>query len=221
MSSTLGSPTLLDAAWHKTTCYSISKAGLNTLWMAASRSPFRISWVKTDLGGEDAPGDVGGSVSKLLELLERARMKGSGTFVDNEGERLLCVHSATFRDSRHRWRLKRFRRNHNCPLQHHQNLYLRLLTFNMPLPSPRFRLPDIEAMCPYKVRASPYYDVAECNAWVCGVLESDAAVKTYRSARFPLLGVLTSPDADHAGLRLAGGFTFMLFLLDDDLDVEG
>ncbi|KDQ12611.1 hypothetical protein BOTBODRAFT_161497 [Botryobasidium botryosum FD-172 SS1] len=95
MSSELSSLGLLDEAWYKTTCYSISKAGLNMLTRhQAHENPSVIflastpGWVKTDLGGEDAPGDVEESVSKLLRLLERAELKDSGTFVNNEGRKL-------------------------------------------------------------------------------------------------------------------------------------
>jgi len=94
MSSRQGSLGILDEAWSKTACYSISKVGLNMLTRhQAHENPSVIflaaspGWIRTDMGGEHAPGDVKDSVSKLLELLERVELKDSGTFVNNQGER--------------------------------------------------------------------------------------------------------------------------------------
>ncbi|KDQ12612.1 hypothetical protein BOTBODRAFT_146614 [Botryobasidium botryosum FD-172 SS1] len=94
MSSGQGSLGILDKAWYKTACYSISKVGLNMLTRhQAHENPSVIflaaspGWIKTDMGGEHAPGDVESASSNLLELLERVELKDSGTYVNNKGER--------------------------------------------------------------------------------------------------------------------------------------
>ena len=89
MSSRLGSVTSQDAP--ELALYKASKAALNSLTntyvsQLGERKLTVLSlhpgWVKTDIGGEDAPTDVATSTRGLLEVINAYRGKGGHYFLD-------------------------------------------------------------------------------------------------------------------------------------------
>ena len=94
MSSILGSVTLAEGHME---LYSASKAALNSLARAYANSVKKTGltvlsmhpgWVKTDLGGQDAPLDVHTSVSGIVEVLNANTGKGGHQFLDYQGKTL-------------------------------------------------------------------------------------------------------------------------------------
>lgn len=77
--------------------YSVSKAGLNMLTKnqaleykddgvaVVSLNP---GWVKTDMGGEEAPANVEDSASQVLQVMDSLELSRSGQFIDVGGELL-------------------------------------------------------------------------------------------------------------------------------------
>jgi NAD(P)-dependent dehydrogenase (short-subunit alcohol dehydrogenase family) len=95
MSSQLGSVARRDAAYAD--LYSASKAALNSLSRSfaarhADRGLTVLSlhpgWVRTDLGGDEAPLDVDTSVRGLIEVVERHRAQGGDLFLDYRDQTL-------------------------------------------------------------------------------------------------------------------------------------
>jgi NAD(P)-dependent dehydrogenase (short-subunit alcohol dehydrogenase family) len=95
LSSGLGS--IADNSWGGAYGYRMSKAALNM----ASRSlahdlredgivvvALSPGWVRTDMGGEEAPTSVAESVAGLMGLLERLTLEDSGGFFGFQGERI-------------------------------------------------------------------------------------------------------------------------------------
>ena len=75
--------------------YRMSKAALNMFHKAFSADyPGIISlavhpgWVKTDMGGEEAPVEVPQSADGIFALVEKARQRDSGGFFDYQGKTL-------------------------------------------------------------------------------------------------------------------------------------
>ncbi|KAI8339794.1 4-dihydrotrisporin dehydrogenase [Choanephora cucurbitarum] len=77
--------------------YSISKAALNMLTRVTSQKLAKENfivyashpgWVKTDMGGDDAPIELKDSVAGQLAKLENATCEDNGGYFDFEGERL-------------------------------------------------------------------------------------------------------------------------------------
>lgn len=77
--------------------YRSSKAALNAVTKSLSidLAPRGISacvihpgWVKTDMGGQNAPLEAPESVSSMRRVIERAHQGGSGKFFDYDGEEL-------------------------------------------------------------------------------------------------------------------------------------
>ncbi len=92
LSSDLGS--LGKTSSFYTPSYAISKAGLNmvTRLLAAELAPAGITvisvnpgWVKTDMGGAQAPVAAQASVSGLLALINGLQRRDSGRFFDHTG----------------------------------------------------------------------------------------------------------------------------------------
>lgn len=93
MSSELGSVTAnIDGGWE---AYRASKAALNTLmrsWVARhpgdSRSFFVVApgWVRTEMGGADAPLDIDTSIPGVVDTLERRSGSGGLTYVNYRDE---------------------------------------------------------------------------------------------------------------------------------------
>jgi len=95
LSSDLGS--LGKTTSFYTPSYAISKAGLNmaTRLLAAELAPAGISvisvnpgWVKTDMGGVQAPVTPAASVTGLLALIDGLQRRDSGRFFDHAGAAL-------------------------------------------------------------------------------------------------------------------------------------
>ncbi|MBW8366525.1 MAG: SDR family oxidoreductase [Arenimonas sp.] len=95
ISSALGSIARADGFYTPT--YRISKAGLNMagVMMARALNPSGIGvitaspgWVKTDMGGSDAPLNVDESVASLLRLVDELPGIPAGDFLDRNGEPL-------------------------------------------------------------------------------------------------------------------------------------
>jgi NAD(P)-dependent dehydrogenase (short-subunit alcohol dehydrogenase family) len=95
LSSDLGS--LGKTMSFYTPSYAISKAGLNmvTRLLAAELAPAGISvisvnpgWVKTDMGGAQAPVTPAASVTGLLALIHGLQRRDSGRFFDHAGAAL-------------------------------------------------------------------------------------------------------------------------------------
>lgn len=95
MSSRLGSVTSQDAP--ELALYKASKAALNSLTntyvsQLGERKLTVLSlhpgWVKTDIGGEDAPTDIATSTRGLLEVINAYRGKGGHYFLDYQGNTL-------------------------------------------------------------------------------------------------------------------------------------
>ncbi len=75
--------------------YRITKAGLNMLNrnLAYDLKPFGITcialcpgWVKTDMGGKEAPLSVETSVKSMIETIDRVGMHQSGSYLQRTGE---------------------------------------------------------------------------------------------------------------------------------------
>ena len=75
--------------------YAASKAALNMITKILSndlRSKSIVTlaihpgWVKTDMGGEEAPLEIEKPVSQIIDLTERSGMSDSGKFLDREGK---------------------------------------------------------------------------------------------------------------------------------------
>jgi NAD(P)-dependent dehydrogenase (short-subunit alcohol dehydrogenase family) len=89
ITSVLGSITRNDGGSYG---YRASKAGLNMLTSCMARELKDITciamhpgWVKTDMGGENAPLPVKLSVASMLGVMERATFKDSGSFLNYDG----------------------------------------------------------------------------------------------------------------------------------------
>ena len=94
ISSILGS-IQLNEAFSATYDYRVSKAALNMFSKNLSLEfPDMVTlnlhpgWVKTKMGGEDAPLTPEQSAKKLLRIILKADSSQSGYFYDLEGERL-------------------------------------------------------------------------------------------------------------------------------------
>jgi len=94
-SSGLGSIADNNTGGHE--LYRASKAALNSLTrsLSASLGPKRITvltlhpgWVRTDMGGPDAPVSVQDSVRGLADVLERERGSGAHRFLDYNGDEI-------------------------------------------------------------------------------------------------------------------------------------
>lgn len=92
ISSRLGAMALTGR--FQTPSYAISKAALNmaTVQMARALNPLGVGvlaaspgWVRTDMGGQNAPVAARESVQDLLDMLERREDLGAGEFVDRDG----------------------------------------------------------------------------------------------------------------------------------------
>lgn len=75
--------------------YRISKAALNMLTVnLKSEFPDMVSvalhpgWVKTDMGGSNAPLEVADSASLLFEVIKKVSLKDSGKFLNYDGKEL-------------------------------------------------------------------------------------------------------------------------------------
>jgi NAD(P)-dependent dehydrogenase (short-subunit alcohol dehydrogenase family) len=95
LGSEWGSVALLDE--FRTPSYAISKAALNMAGalMARALNPQGIGvltlspgWVRTDMGGEQAPVSASEAVQSLLDVAERQRRLPAGDFLDCDGKRL-------------------------------------------------------------------------------------------------------------------------------------
>ncbi|MFP7723597.1 SDR family oxidoreductase [Lysobacter sp. A3-1-A15] len=93
LSSRLGS--IAGVEGFSTPTYAVSKAALNmaTVLLARALSERGITvlavspgWVRTDMGGEDAPLEAPESVAGLLDRVEVATPDESGRFIDYRGE---------------------------------------------------------------------------------------------------------------------------------------
>ena len=94
ISSILGS-VQLNADFSSTYDYRVSKAGLNMFSKNLSLEfPDMVTlnlhpgWVKTQMGGEDAPIKAEASAKKLLKIILNSDISQSGSFYNLEGERL-------------------------------------------------------------------------------------------------------------------------------------
>jgi NAD(P)-dependent dehydrogenase (short-subunit alcohol dehydrogenase family) len=94
MSSRLGSVELAEGSME---LYSASKAALNSLSRSYAASvkntgiavvSMHPGWVRTDLGGDDAPLDVATSVSGIVKVLDAHVGKAGHHFVDYSGKTL-------------------------------------------------------------------------------------------------------------------------------------
>jgi NAD(P)-dependent dehydrogenase (short-subunit alcohol dehydrogenase family) len=92
ISSQLGSIARTDSFYTPT--YAISKAALNMATVLLARGladsgvsvvAFHPGWVKTDMGGAEAPLSPSASVAGLLNVISGLKMEDSGTFVDYQG----------------------------------------------------------------------------------------------------------------------------------------
>lgn len=81
-------------------CYSASKAALNMLTraMAAELRPRGVTvvavtpgWVKTEMGGAQAPLTVGESAASLAATIDRISHRDAGQFLDRDGRRGVAV----------------------------------------------------------------------------------------------------------------------------------
>lgn len=93
MTSQLGSVSRNESGGYD--LYRASKAALNSLTrsFAAKLPPRRLAvlslhpgWVKTDMGGKNAPLDARTSVAGMLDLVEKARGTGGHRFLDYQGK---------------------------------------------------------------------------------------------------------------------------------------
>lgn len=94
ISSLAGSITTKEDSRHY--CYSASKAALNMLTrtMAAELRPRGVTvvavtpgWVKTEIGGREAPLSVGESAARLASTIDRISHHDAGQFLDRDGRR--------------------------------------------------------------------------------------------------------------------------------------
>ena len=97
MSSLLGSITNVDQLISRGYAYPTSKAGLNMITKLLSRDfrPSRIAvvsispgWVKTDMGGDQAPLSVDQSIPKVVEVVESITQEDTGKFLHIEHQEL-------------------------------------------------------------------------------------------------------------------------------------
>jgi len=95
MTSQLGSILENDSGGYD--LYRASKAALNSLtrsFVARLRSPrptvlsLHPGWVKTDMGGAQAPLDAPTSVAGMIDIVERARGAGGHRFFDYQGKEI-------------------------------------------------------------------------------------------------------------------------------------
>ncbi|KZV90091.1 NAD(P)-binding protein [Exidia glandulosa HHB12029] len=98
VSSEVGSMTHVDSEWNLGTLnppYAIAKAGSNMLSKKIAVTypdlisfAFSPGWIKTDLGGEAAPFDVGDCVPRHIKVYEGATKEHSGKFIDQFGKEI-------------------------------------------------------------------------------------------------------------------------------------
>jgi NAD(P)-dependent dehydrogenase (short-subunit alcohol dehydrogenase family) len=99
MSSILGSTTQIEVInpTARGSAYSVSKAALNMLTkLTASqlgKENFIIyashpGWVKTDMGGDNAPVERKDSIAGMLKVIENLTPEQNGSFIDFEGNQL-------------------------------------------------------------------------------------------------------------------------------------
>lgn len=94
LSSTLGSIAATDSLYSPS--YSISKAALNMasrlLAIALADRAIVVAmspgWVKTDMGGAGAPGEVADAVRSMLATIDALDASSSGSFLDAQGRPL-------------------------------------------------------------------------------------------------------------------------------------
>ncbi|EIW54621.1 NAD-P-binding protein [Trametes versicolor FP-101664 SS1] len=92
VSSTLGSLGA-DGFGTRSTSYAISKAALNMVTYKQQKERPDIvfismcpGWLRTDMGGEDAPNDVATGVAGVLKTIEGLTLADSGKFFNFKGE---------------------------------------------------------------------------------------------------------------------------------------